>query len=169
MTSSVRVLAEADLDDFWQIRLRALKEHPESFGASLTEPEQMTRSEILQRLTATADSFVLGVFNPDLVGIAGFFRRSGLKLKHKGTIWGVYVTPDSRGQKLGKLLIESCIDRAKAMPDMEHIMLTVVTANGAARELYKSLGFVSFGIEPAALKCNGQDYDEEMMQYTINK
>jgi len=167
MTATVRVLTEEDLDNFWQIRLRALKEHPESFGASLSESENMTRSEILQRLKATQDSFVMGVFNPELVGIAGFFRRTGLKLKHKGTIWGVYVTPEARGQKLGKLLISSCIAQAQLIPDLEHIMLTVVTANGAARDLYNSLGFVSFGIEPAALKWQGRDYDEELMQLLL--
>lgn len=167
MTATVRVLTEEDLDNFWQIRLRALKEHPESFGASLSESENMTRGEILQRLRATQDSFVMGVFNPELVGIAGFFRRTGLKLKHKGTIWGVYVTPEARGQKMGKLLISSCIAQAQLIPGLEHIMLTVVTANGAARELYRSLGFVSFGIEPKALKWQGLDYDEELMQLSL--
>ena len=46
---------------------------------------------------------------------------------------------------------------------MEQIQLSVVTTNESARRLYRSLGFQVYGLEPAALKLDGRDLDEEHM------
>jgi RimJ/RimL family protein N-acetyltransferase len=48
-------------------------------------------------------------------------------------------------------------------------MLTVVTINRAARGLYLSLGFKSYGIENAALKLDGRYLDEELMELKLSK
>lgn len=43
--------------------------------------------------------------------------------------------------------------------------LCVVTTNGAAIDLYRKLGFESYGVERNALEYESQSYDEEMMVY----
>lgn len=53
------------------------------------------------------------------------------------------------------------------MSELEHLMLTVVTTNVAARGLYSSLGFESFGIECEALKLGDQLFDEELMSLKL--
>ena len=41
--------------------------------------------------------------------------------------------------------------------------LTVVSENEAARRLYRTLGFIEYGLERRALKQNGRYYDEVLM------
>ena len=53
------------------------------------------------------------VRSPDgiLAGMMGFKREYGLKLRHKGCIWGVYVSPAHRGKGLASLLLSEVIER----------------------------------------------------------
>ena len=51
---------------------------------------------------------------------------------------------------------------------MEQMHLHVVTTNTAAYDLYRSMGFVAYGIEPRALRHAGRDYDEAMMVRLID-
>jgi len=45
-----------------------------------------------QRIVATEEKWVLGAFERrKLVGVVGFVRDSGIKTRHKGLIWGMYV------------------------------------------------------------------------------
>ncbi|MDX2105559.1 MAG: GNAT family N-acetyltransferase [Candidatus Melainabacteria bacterium] len=163
----IRELNESDVESFWKLRLRALKEEPESFGASYEESVDMSIEGAANRLQKSDDAFVLGAFNPDLVGMLGLYRRQGLKLRHKGIIWGMYVAPERRGKGLGKALLSAAIERASAIPDLEHLMLSVVTTKEAARKLYLSLGFQIYGVENKALKLGEQLFDEELMSLTL--
>jgi len=165
----VRILSESDVDSFWQLRLRALKEEPESFGAAYEESANIPISDVAKRLHSSDDSFVLGAFMPTLVGMLGFYRQQGLKVRHKGTIWGMYVTPEGRGQGVGQALMRAAIARATAILDLEQLALTVVTNNEAARNLYLSLGFQSYGVEREALKLGDRFLDEEMMVLKLLK
>jgi RimJ/RimL family protein N-acetyltransferase len=159
----IRVLSESDVDSFWQLRLRALKEEPESFGAAYDESVDTPIADVAKRLQSTDDAFILGAFMPTLVGMLGFYRRQGLKIRHKGTIWGMYVMPKSRGKGIGRALMLSAIGRASKIPDLEQVVLTVVTYNASARNLYLSMGFHSYGVEREALKLGDRFLDEELM------
>lgn len=163
----IRELDESDVESFWKLRLRALKEEPESFGASYEESVEMPIEEAVKRLQKSDDAFVLGAFNPDLVGMLGLYRRQGLKLRHKGIIWGMYVAPEGRGKGLGKALLSAAIERASTIPDLEHLMLSVVTTKEAARNLYLSLEFKPYGVESEALKLGERLLDEELMSLKL--
>lgn len=166
--SQIRLLGPADKDQFWALRLRALKEEPHAFGASYDEALETTDSEIEKRLTASSDSFVLGAFNPQLVGMIGFYRRGGKKLRHKGNIWGMYVAGEGRGLGLGRALLSETIVRASKLPGLSHVTLSVVTSNEAAVSLYESQGFQTYGIESAALQVDNQLLDELLMSLTVS-
>lgn len=163
----IRVLSESDVDAFWKLRLRALKEEPESFGAAYEEEFEKSTAEIAKGLVSSDDSFVLGAFVPSLEAMIGFYRRPRLKLRHTGTIWGMYVTPEYRGSGLGKALVSALIERAATFVDLEQLVLTVVVTNEAARRLYLSQGFKSYGIEPKALKIGSEYLDEELMVLSL--
>lgn len=163
----IRVLSKRDLDPFWKLRLRALREEPEAFGAAHEEFLERPHSEIANQLRNSSDSFFIGAFERGLTGMVGFYRRQGMKLRHKGTICCMYVAPESRGQGVARALMLAAIARAAKLQDMEEVVLTVVTTNLAARKLYQSLGFETYGLEKAALKLDTRFFDEEMMSLKL--
>lgn len=163
MKPEIRVLQEADAQAFWQLRLRGLKEDAAAFGASYGDSVNASHEDICKRLVQTDDTFVLGAFNPQPCGMLGFFRRQGERVRHKGSIWGVYVAPEARGIGLARRLMIEAIESAKKMPDLEEVLLTVSTTQDAAIKLYLSLGFKEYGHEVKALKQGDIYIDEKAM------
>jgi ribosomal protein S18 acetylase RimI-like enzyme len=112
----------------------------------------------------TNGSFTLGAFERDnLIGTATFIRETGLKERHKGRIFGVYVTAAQRGRSIGQELIAAVVSRAREDSSLEQILLAVATCQEAARGLYRKLGFETYGTEPRALKVASQYIDEDHM------
>jgi ribosomal protein S18 acetylase RimI-like enzyme len=159
----VRNLTHDDLDAFWALRLRALTDNPEAFGATYEETVASGKEQMLRRLGQTEESFSLGVFDESLIGTAAFHRAEGVKDRHRGYIYGVYVVPEKRGQGAGKALMQELIVRAKQLKGLEQLNLAVVTTNQAAVSLYVTLGFEIYGTAPRALKQDGQYWDEHLM------
>lgn len=166
---TLRLLSEADLAIYWPLRLRALKEEPESFGGSYEESVQFSEETRRSRLKCNDDAFVFGAFynNLELIGTAGLFRVIGNKSRHKGTLWGMYVAPEHRGKGVGKALARAILERAATLPDLEQVNLTVVVTRAAARNLYLSLGFEPYGLEKNALKIGDRYVDEEFMAIVL--
>lgn len=167
MKPEVRIIEEDEAAMFWTLRLRGLKEDPEAFGASYADSIDMTQEEIRKRMSKTADTFVLGAFNPKPCGMLGFFRRQGERVRHKGYIWGVYVAPEARGTGLARTLMNQAIALAKKMPDLEEVILTVSVTQDAALKLYDSLGFKEYGHEVKALKQGDIYIDEKAMMLRL--
>jgi ribosomal protein S18 acetylase RimI-like enzyme len=160
-----RKLTEEDLDALWNLRLRALQDNPEAFGSTHEETQQRGKESYQQRLRQPhAETFYLGAFEDErLVGMVGFFRESGTKGQHKGYIISMYVAPEQRGRGIGKALVAEAIAQARTVPGIDQLLLAAVTTNTAARQLYRSLGFEVYGLEPRALKQDDQYWGEELM------
>ena len=86
-----------------------------------------------------------------------------MKDRHKGRIYGVYVTAAERRKGVARALLTTLLDRAKQTASLEQILLAVAAGQHAAKQLYGSLGFETFGIEPNALKVGSAYTDEEHM------
>jgi RimJ/RimL family protein N-acetyltransferase len=162
----VRILKEADAEAFWNIRLQALRENPESFGSSYEELLERGISGVTQgfrKRTSPLEDVTFGAFEGSLVGIAGFRREEEVKRRHKATIWGMYVIPEMRGKGIGKALLRAAIAHARTLPNLEKINLSVVLASTEARQLFLSLGFETYGLEKQALKLQDRYFDQELM------
>jgi RimJ/RimL family protein N-acetyltransferase len=162
----IRRLAEDDAEAFRTLRLRALRESPEAFGSSYEETVGQSTASMAQRMRpdpAAPHNFVLGAFDPGLIGMIGFYREPRAKTRHKGAIWGMFVACEARGRGIGRALLETVIVEARQIPGLEQIVLLVVAGNQAASGLYLSCGFAVYGVEPRALRVGDQYYDEELM------
>jgi ribosomal protein S18 acetylase RimI-like enzyme len=163
----VRKLTETDAEAFWNIRLRALRDNPESFGA--TYEEILERgiagvSQGLRRSEAAPDDATFGAFDGNtIIGIATFQREQGVKRRHKGVIWGMYVPHELRRKGVGKALVEAAIAYAKTLTGLEQINLAVVLTSKEARKLFISMGFETYGLERHALKLHDRYFDQEHM------
>lgn len=163
----IKNIKEEQAEEFWKIRLESLKVSPEAFGTSYEDSVATPISEVVKKIKNEQDEYILGAFTEDdrIIGIVGFRKGQGMKFKHKGMVWGVYVSPEYRGKGIGKSLMEEVINRGKEIEELKQINLSVITVNRSTVELYKKLGFESYGIEKNALEYLGEAYDEEHMTY----
>lgn len=116
---------------------------------------------------AAPDSFTLGLLTDadELAGVVSFQREGQTreKLRHKGLLFRMYVAAEQSGRGLGRMLLDETIRRARLLPDLEQINLTVIATNNGARRQYEKLGFRSFSLEKNAVKDGDAYYDEEQM------
>ena len=155
----VRRLCGADAAAFQALRLEALAGHPSAFAAAYDEEASLPLAEVARRLDR---GLVFGAFaNGALAGTAGLAIPAREKKRHKGDLWGVYVREGARGQGLGRQLVEAVIGHARGR--VEQLYATVTTGNQAAHELYRGLGFQTYGREPRGLKVGDACFDQELL------
>lgn len=159
----ISILSAAEADMYQGIRLEGLKNNPEAFGSSFEEEKDFTLEQFAKRLESQ-DAYTFGTFyNEELVGVATLVQERKQKLRHKASVFAVYVSPKKRGYGIGRYLMVEIINKAKELEGIEQINLTVVSTNTSAKRLYASLGFEVFGTEKRALKIDQLYVDEDYM------
>ena len=73
---NIRNIRRDEADQYWSLRLEALKNHPESFGASYELSVQLPMSEVQDRIHTEPDDYILGAYTAEgiLAGMMGFKR-----------------------------------------------------------------------------------------------
>ena len=94
------------------------------------------------------------------MGMVGVIRAARVKVRHKASLWGMYVSPRARGQGAGRALLDAAIGQVRAWPGVEQLELGVTDVAVAARTLYEAAGFRIWGREPRALQWEGRFVDE---------
>lgn len=168
----IRALTEADAGAFREVRLRALRDHPEAFGSSFAEELAHPPGEAAQRFRAAwiAGGVMFGAFaDGRLVGVTGLAREPRTKRRHRAGIRSVYVEPEARRRGVATALLAEVIRQARAWGDVEVLELSVTVDNDAARRLYAGFGFRTYGIERWALKVGGRYVDEALMALRLDR
>lgn len=161
-------IKNAQADQYKAFLLAGLNDHPDLFRLTVADEQDASFPT-----ANTADSFTLVAADEvgNWLGVVSFERegRNRHKLRHKGLLFRMYVAKTAAGQGIGRALIRAVIERARLLPELEQINLTVVAHNARARQLYESIGFVCYGIESNALKGNGVYADEAFYQLRLEK
>lgn len=167
----IRALGPAGAEAYWSLRLEALESDSLAFGSSAEE----TRAAGFETTTArhlkdaSGGNFMMGAFlDGRLVGLVGLSRAERSKQRHMAGVVSMYVAPAARERGVGRELLAALIDRARGYDDLERLGLSVATHATAARALYRSLGFVAYGIEPQALKVGDAYADMEHMTLALH-
>lgn len=165
----IRPLAASDVAAFRQIRLQAISDSPSAVWPTYEEEARRTVKEIEARILKTDTQVVFGAFiDSELAGIAGLRRESLDQVRHKAVLWGVFVSPDWRRHGLARKLFAR-VQSFALEEGVLQIQLCVNAENVRARNLYRSLGFKSFGVEPRAMRVGDKYFDEEHMVLRLDE
>jgi RimJ/RimL family protein N-acetyltransferase len=113
---------------------------------------------------------VLGAFDAsgELVGVVGMDVDPRRKVRHRGHVFGMYVPAESRRAGVGRSLLEALIARARGVPGLEALTLSVTAGNAAARALYERAGFVAWGTDRAAIRVGAAAFDKVHMTMRLS-
>ncbi|MEO1450247.1 MAG: GNAT family N-acetyltransferase [Bacteroidota bacterium] len=152
---------EADIPALIHWRKDALKLAPEAFGASAAEGVDETWMRAVMGLpnSPVRHDIWMAMVEGELAGAVGMVGNKRIKQAHKGNIWGMFVYPKWRGEGIGRLLLEKCIEEGKADPALEQVHLSVIEGEGPAFRLYRRLGFEPYGREPRGFKIGDRYLD----------
>ena len=167
---NIRPATAGDAARVRELRLEALRSHPQAFSAdydsSANDPLE-TWAERLKKYTESSDQTLnLADAGAELVGMAGVYRDPRPKIRHAATIWGVYVKPGWRGLHLGNGLVQACLDWASGH-EVIFVRLGVITINASAIRCYQRCGFTVYGVEPKSIYWEGHYYDELLMSCEV--
>ncbi len=158
----VRRLLNPDLDQLFDLRLESLKSSPESFLITYEEEKSLGSLYFKNILDFQGDSnLIFGAFvNNELTGFVGIYKKNLSKVDHRSHIWGTFVKANFRNKGVGKALIQAAIAHAENKMRCSTISLSVISSNVAAKNLYNSFGFKTWGTEPNAYLIDGVFHDE---------
>ncbi|RAI71502.1 GNAT family N-acetyltransferase [Pseudomonas fluorescens] len=146
--------------DYRALMLEAYELHPQAFTSSVRERATMPLGWWESRLTGKLD-VVLGAFEESkLAGIVGLAFEPREKVRHKATLFGMYVSANVRQRGLGFHLVQAVLAEARSHEELRLIKLTVTAGNDAAFNLYQRCGFVQFGLEPMAVRVGEEYFDK---------
>jgi ribosomal protein S18 acetylase RimI-like enzyme len=128
------------------IRLRALEESPDAFGAAFADERSLPDRVWIERTESSARREESAAFLAETTdGWIGFvMARLDDEDRTRAGMFGLWVDPASRATGVGLALTEAVIEWARAR-GASTLALWVVASNLAAIELYRRVGFDETG------------------------
>jgi GNAT superfamily N-acetyltransferase len=150
----VSTLASADSAAYRELMLEAYALAPDAFTTTADERRAEPESWWVKRIGSAeglATSF--GAWQAgSLVGTVALEYSAKPKTRHSALVLGMYVQPSQRGNGIGLALMKAAISAAASRPEVLALTLTLTEGNDPALRLYKSVGFVVWGIQPHAIR-----------------
>jgi len=162
------VLQPGEAGTYLAIRREMLADSPWAFASSV-EDSEFDPEALASKLREPFQAIVGGFEGGRLVGSAGVYRDRHVKMAHRARVWGMYVTPAARGRGLGEELLLRAIEVARAWAGVNSIGLSVSANAPPALRLYRKLGFVEWGVEPATIVVDGEAYNEIHMVLMLDR
>lgn len=160
-----RAFTKQDAMAYRELRLRSLKEHPESFLFAYEEAVNWP----LERFEKAMERPWVGAFNgKNMIGFVGIMPNSSAKLKHKANVGPVYVVPEMRGKGIAKAMLQAIILKAQEM-GIELLQLSANASHTEVVSLYKSVGFEPYGTEYHIMKLADGSYVDDVLMAKVIK
>lgn len=160
----IKHLTEKDWRIYKSLRIEALEKFPMSFASTLKEENTLSNKEWQNTLT---NSVIFGAFcNSKIIGCCGFSVFKIIKMKHKATIWGMYIQPEYTGLGIADLLLKTAVDYAKNN-GIKKIQLACVSYNQRAIRFYQKNGFEIYAKDSLSIKIGDKFYDDYLMMLTL--
>lgn len=134
----VRVLDEDEWQAYRDVRLRALRESPEAFAASVDEEEQLP--EELWRERMARSRRLLAEEGSDVIGVESLGTTHRTQITGAGELFGLWVQADRRGAGVARRLLEKAATVARE-EGLKQLLYWVGTDNGRAVAFASSFGF----------------------------
>jgi RimJ/RimL family protein N-acetyltransferase len=164
---TIRPVRESDLRAYRELRLEALRAHPEAYGSDYAEqaadPDSVWMGRIQASIEGAASRIFLAEDAGEVIGLVAVFRDQGAKVCHSASLVSVYVRPRWRGSGLADRMIGEVISWCEAVR-VRILRLTVVTSNTGAIRCYERCGFVACGIQPEVIRV-GEKYHDELLMW----
>jgi RimJ/RimL family protein N-acetyltransferase len=157
----IRRLVKADAARYVELRREMLADTPVAFLGDLDDDECLDL-ELMEARLSSSESPIFCAENGEgeFCSVAGFYRDRRAKMRHRGTVWGVFTRPGYRRLGLSRRVLETAVRHASAMEGLELLHLSVSVEAPGAQALYESLGFTAWGREPRAVMVDGRQVDE---------
>jgi ribosomal protein S18 acetylase RimI-like enzyme len=124
--------------------------HPDTLRIS---PDDIAAAPFRTAPTADGTTFVAKGLGGRWLGVVTVEREAGRqKRRHIAWILRMYVAASGAGQGVGRKLLQAALQRARELPGVQKVNLTVAAHNARAVGLYESVGFRSFGREEDAFR-----------------
>lgn len=164
----IRALGAPDAQAFSTLRRELTMHNPIPMGLSMEEELTRSLESFAEQLSYPAPNAAFGAFwDEELVGSAAVAWQSRFaSSRHKVVLWGTFVSPRFRRRGLGRSLVTRAIEHARTHA-VRRINLMMYAPNDAAEALYRSLGFVRYGVEPEAVCLGGSYYDGVQMSLLL--
>jgi RimJ/RimL family protein N-acetyltransferase len=144
------------------IRLEGLRLASRAFLSTVEEESALTLDAYRTRLS-TAENATIGAFiDGSLVGVGTILRETRTRIRHRGDIVGMYVTPSARGAGVASGIMERLIQHGRGL-GLRSIRLELAADNDPARRLYERSGFREYGHQPRAQLHDGAWLDTTHM------
>jgi ribosomal protein S18 acetylase RimI-like enzyme len=165
MTFQLRSIGTKDASEFWALRFEMLELEPFAYSADLEEFADTNTADQARKLESLDEGeFVLGAWmDGELVGCAILRYEAGRKFSHIANVFSVYVKAHARGQGIARAMMLEVIARARLLPRIKKLNISVMSTQTAARQMYESLGFQTWGTEPRAMMIEAVFADETHM------
>ena len=166
MKIDYKILGISELEDYRNIRLELLKENPTNFGSSFEEESHFDESMWQRRLNNINATSIGAYHENQILGICVVVKNPRLKMKHIAYLNSMYVKQEYRRIGISKGLLDYVFNFLKGS-EVEILHLSVVEQNLNAISLYRKVGFENVGIEPGAIKYQGEYYNLILMNKKI--
>tara|TARA_Y100001935_G_C17296656_1_gene506502 strand:- start:588 stop:1145 length:558 start_codon:yes stop_codon:yes gene_type:complete len=132
---------------------------PDEFKMTISEEKKW-----IERMNVSEWNLVLvAEFQGKIIGLLDFHCNSKQRrLSHTGG-FGISVLKEHRNQKIGSMLIETLLEWARGVRQIEKVTLAVLASNDRAIYLYKKLGFLEEGRRIKAIKLGPDQYVDDIL------